>query len=93
MYCVYCGNKIKDNDIFCGSCGMKKQIDEPKVEEKSKIVVVYRKEEPIKPILSNLMIVLLTFGILLLSILMIFGISSITENYESNIDIIEDIRK
>lgn len=92
MYCVYCGHKMKDDDIFCGSCGMKQAIEKKEVIEKTKTVVVYRKEEPIKPIVSNLMVVLLTFGIILLSILMIFGISSITENYE-NISIIENIKE
>ena len=38
MYCPKCGNKLKDDDKFCTSCGF--QMEEEEQEEKSPIGLI-----------------------------------------------------
>lgn len=76
MYCGYCGAKLKENAKFCGKCGREVRI--PVKQE-----IVYVEEKPIDSILNNTAVVLLTFGILVLSIATIICTSLITKDIPS----------
>lgn len=91
MYCINCGKEITGNYKFCINCGNEiKNLQETKVEKKETIKknqdnkeqeIIY-KEEQIKSIVDNNIVVPLVFGILLATILSIVCISSF--NKETN---------
>lgn len=69
MYCVKCGNKLRSGANFCNKCGNKtKKLEEVKVEKK----VEYIKEEAPKSLLSNTIVVSMVFGVLIITIGLIY---------------------
>ena len=65
MFCVKCGNKLREGANFCNKCGNKvKKLEEVKVEK--------IKEEAPKSMLSNTAVVSMVFGVLIITIGLIY---------------------
>lgn len=75
MYCAYCGKKIEKASSFCGYCGKKKheEIHENKIEKE----IIISKENRLTPILNDTIVVSITFGIVCISILSIYLLSTL----------------
>lgn len=79
MYCINCGKEITGDYKFCINCGKEIKRSVPqKAKKKNEIKepVIEYKEEELKSIADNNIVVPLVFGILLASILSIVCISS-----------------
>ena len=72
MYCKYCGTAFRENARFCSKCGQPAPL--PKQE------VVYLEEKPMESILSNGVVIGLTFFVLIFSIVTIICTSIITKD-------------
>lgn len=69
MYCVKCGNKLEDQDLFCNKCGTRTDVQE------ETIVIV---KEEVKEKMPIKLKKALTLGI----ISMVFGILSVAGIFE-----------
>lgn len=85
MFCIKCGHELNDEDLFCGICGQKKvpvRADDSLSESSKEIKIIQKKEEKMESLIDSHIIVSLVFGVLCLSILIIFIISIFTHGGE-----------
>ena len=74
MYCVKCGNKLREEAKYCNKCGKKvKELEQVKAEKKAE----YVKEEAPKSLLSNTAIVSMVFGVLIITIGLIYLLQAV----------------
>ncbi len=82
MYCAYCGNLLKEDDTFCGSCG-RKRITPNEIKKKKIIILEDSTNKDNSVLLSNIGIVLLTLTSLVVLIVVLFGTYDLND-YISN---------
>ena len=84
MICVECKKEIADDSKFCTECGAKQPLDkkveaveevktEPKTQPKTepKVEIVYVEDKKTEQLLSDNVIIPLTFGVFIVSVLLI----------------------
>ena len=56
MFCIYCGNKLDDDSIFCPKCGKKAEADGAKPSEHPKVEETAHTEEPTETVPENMVV-------------------------------------
>ena len=96
MFCIRCGHELQEEDLFCGTCGQKKatvvqendSFNDSFHDSYEEVQIIQKKEEKIEPLIDNHVIISLVFGVLCLSIILIFIMSLFTRGAEDILIII-----